>query len=382
LDSKTEFYRELSNELVRAGFKINEKKNRLQMRDSRQTVTGLVVNKKINVNRHYYKETRAMANRLYKHGSFEINGTIATLNQLEGRLAFINQLSWYNNKINNGKKKFFRELDSRERQYQKFLFYKYFFCNPKPLIVTEGKTDIAYLKSALKNLYKEYPGLITKNSDGTYEYKISFLRKTKRLEYFLGILRDGAGALNNIYTFFDNKKSNQCNYLSEFKKLSNNFPKNPVVLMFDNEIESGKKKPIGNFLSTAKVSEKKKSILISEYKINIIDNLYLLTVPLTGQKSECDIEDLFDESTLSHKIEGREFSKKADYDVSKYYGKEIFSKYILKNCSKINFSAFRPVLDNINTIIDVYPNTYAVAGSELEPNKIDKSVDSEVLVEV
>lgn len=156
LDLKTEFYEKISKELIRSGFKINEKKKRLQYRDSRQVVTGLVVNKKINVNRIYYKETRAMAHQLYKQGIFEINGVPATINQLEGRFAFINQLTWYNNKID-GEKHNFYNLNSRECQYQKFLFYKYFFANPKPLIVTEGKTDIAYLKSALKNLYRSYP---------------------------------------------------------------------------------------------------------------------------------------------------------------------------------------------------------------------------------
>lgn len=58
-------------------------------------VTGLVVNEKINVNRIYYKETRAMAHQLYKQESFEINGEPGTLNKLEGRFAFINQLTSY-----------------------------------------------------------------------------------------------------------------------------------------------------------------------------------------------------------------------------------------------------------------------------------------------
>ncbi|MEH7553392.1 retron Ec67 family RNA-directed DNA polymerase/endonuclease [Bacillus altitudinis] len=381
LPIKTEFYEEISNELIRAGFKINEKKNRLQLRDSRQVVTGLVVNKKINVNRYYYKETRAMAHQLYKHGSFEINGAPATLNQLEGRFAFINQLSWYNNRLDD-KKNDFRNLSSRERQYQRFLFYKYFFANPKPLIVTEGKTDIAYLKSAIKSHYKEYPNLIAKNSDGTYEFKVSFLKKTKRLRYFLGIYQDGANALNNIYSFFDTKKSNRNNYLTDFKKISNSLPKSPVILMFDNEIKSRKKKPIGKFLNLARMSDEKESILAKEYMVDIIDNLYLLTVPLIGGKAECDIEDLFDETTLSHKIEGREFSKEDDYDVSKYYGKEIFSQYVLKNPSEINFNAFRPVLDNINNIIDIYTKRCAVAGPELELNDIDISDTSKVLLEI
>jgi len=378
LDLQTEFYELLSSELTRAGFKINEKKKRLQLRDSRQVVTGLVVNKKINVNRVFYKETRAMAHQLYKEGKFEINGKIATVNQLEGRFAFINQLTRYNNKID-GDKHNFNILSSRERQYQKFLFYKYFYANPKPVIVTEGKTDIAYLKAALKNLYHDYPNLITKNSDGSFEFKVSFLNKTKRLAYFLGIFQDGGSALNNIYTFFDAKpKKLTPSYLSYFKKISNTLPKNPVILMFDNEIKSGKNKPIGNFINHAKLDGKKQGILLEQDMVNVIDNLYLLTVPLIDGKPECDIEDLFEKSTLSQKIDGREFCKKDKYDYSKYYGKEIFSKYILDNYTDINFNRFRAVLNNINNIMEIYTKGLVDTGGNPEAKSLDKSSGSKV----
>lgn len=351
LEQQTNFIEKISEELIRAGFKINEKKTRLQLSNSRQVVTGLVVNKKINVNRIFYKETRAMAHQLYKQGKFEINGNEARINQLEGRFAFINQLTQYNNKID-GSKGHFNKLSSRELQYQKFLFYKYFFANPKPLIVTEGKTDIAYLKSALKSLYKEYPNLITRNSDGTFEFKVSFLNKTKRLAYFLGIYQDGGNALNNIYSFFDSKKPAP-SYLDYFKNINNTLPNNPVILLFDNEIESGKNKPIGAFLNHAKVENKKREELKAKYMVNLMDNLYLLTVPLVNGKEECDIEDLFELSTINQKINGRAFSKKDNYDVSKYYGKEIFSKYILDNYNNINFNAFKDLLNKLNEIINI-----------------------------
>lgn len=382
LDLQAEFYELLSSELTRAGFKINEKKKRLQLRDSRQVVTGLVVNKKINVNKIFYKETRAMAHQLYKEGKFEINGKLANLNQLEGRFAFINQLTKYNNKID-GNKHNFNNLSSRELQYQKFLFYKYFYANSKPIIVTEGKTDIAYLKAALKNLYNEYPNLITKNSDGSFEFKVSFLNKTKRLAYFLGIFQDGGSALNNIYNFFDAKtKKSTLSYLSYFKKISNTLPNNPVILLFDNEIKSGKNKPIGNFINHAKLDDKKKGILMDKCMVNIIDNLYLLTVPLLDGKPECDIEDLFDKYTLSQIIGGREFCKKDKYDHSKYYGKEIFSKYILGNYTEINFNQFKSVLNNINNIIEIYTKGLVDTPGNLEAKNIDKISVEKVPLEV
>ena len=61
LEIQEQFYQEVAKEIESSGFKINDKKTRLQFRDSRQEVTGVIVNKKLNVNRDYYKRTRAMA---------------------------------------------------------------------------------------------------------------------------------------------------------------------------------------------------------------------------------------------------------------------------------------------------------------------------------
>ncbi|MFD1139016.1 retron Ec67 family RNA-directed DNA polymerase/endonuclease [Paenibacillus sp. PDC88] len=369
VNNQDDFYNILYTELEKSGFKINEKKKRLQLNSSRQEVTGLVVNEKLNVNRVYYKETRAMAHQLYKQGEFTVNGNKATLLQLEGRFSFINQLTWYNNKIDDRKHNF-HNLSSRELQYQKFLFYKYFFANPKPLIVTEGKTDVVYLKSALKSLYKEYPNLITKNKDGAFQLKVSFLNKTKRLQYFMGIFRDGGSALNNIYNFYDHKKSLP-DYLKYFQNISNTSPSNPVFLLFDNEIKSKSKKPIGQFLNHISLTEKRKSLLEIDYIVKLIGNLYLLTVPLVKGKEECDVEDLFDNTVLSHTISGRIFTKEDNYDVSKYYGKDIFSKYILKNYNNINFNDFKPILDNISQVVDSYSKE-TVTNGVLEISHKDK----------
>lgn len=67
------FLYELSRLLEKDGFKINESKTRLLYSSSRQEVTGLTVNKKLNVSRKFIDETRAMAHRLYTTGSFIID---------------------------------------------------------------------------------------------------------------------------------------------------------------------------------------------------------------------------------------------------------------------------------------------------------------------
>lgn len=350
------FYQELIREVEKAGFTINSKKTRLLYKDSCQEVTGLVVNKKINVNKAYYKETRAMAHKLYRSGTFEIAGEEGTLNQLEGRFSFINQVVRYNNNLSlesHG----FNKLNGKEKQYKQFLYYKYFFINPKPLIVTEGKTDILYIKAALKNLYKDYPKLVHKNERGQFEYKISFLKRTKRLEYFLNIKKDGADTMKNIYQYCSDKgdKIHYPNYLKLFKELSRRMPNNVVILLFDNELKS-KERPIYKFINdkAVKLEESQKNKLIEEEKVNLIDNLFLLVTPSVQNKKTSDIEDLFDEAVLDTEISGKKFSKNDKYDKDSNYGKDTFSKYVMKNYDKIDFHAFKRLLDNIESIISMY----------------------------
>ena len=62
------FIEELTNILEKNGFGVNTEKTRLQYYSKRQEVTGLTVNDKINANRKFINETRAMANQLYKTG--------------------------------------------------------------------------------------------------------------------------------------------------------------------------------------------------------------------------------------------------------------------------------------------------------------------------
>lgn len=240
------FMEELENVITSSGFKINPKKTRLSDETQRQEVTGLIVNKKIGVKREYIKNTRAMAFKLYKDEKFEIDGKQGTMEQLTGRFAFILQISQYNNyllykkslvennfeyqknllgrnsskksaskyywkyifynrdlrkelfynkqhkkyslpqefySINEAEKETYMSLfDSREKEYKKFLFYKYFFGNDKPMIVTEGKTDSKYIKAALKKLYKRYPELIEK-INGNFIFKIDFLKHSNTAEY-------------------------------------------------------------------------------------------------------------------------------------------------------------------------------------------------------
>ena len=306
------FLTELEEVIVSSGFEINPKKTRLSNNMQRQEVTGLVVNKKITVKREYVKNTRAMAFQLYKDGAFEIDKKPGTLNQLTGRFAFIFQIEQYNSyllykkslvhnnldsqkyllgrnsskkseskyylkhifynqdlqkelfnntrndtnslvkefySINKEQKKLYMSLfNSREKEYKKFLFYKYFFGNDKPIIVTEGKTDPRYIKAALKNLYENYPELIEKDGDD-FIFKIEFLNRSNTVEYLFNIPEGGEG-LKYWYNYFSNKEKFQMdskekllypNYIEYFQKLTTRKPQHPTIFLFDNEPNNGKK---------------------------------------------------------------------------------------------------------------------------------------------
>ena len=347
-DEYPKFLSELAGEIHRSGFAINDAKTRIVKRESKQTVTGLTVNKKVNVDRAFYRNTKAMTNYLYKTGSFTIDGQPGTLNMLEGRYSFIDQITRYNNKIE-GKKPQSRVLNAREKDYQKFLFYKYFFANERPLIITEGKTDVLYIKAALKKLSYKYPQLIIKRPDGSFEYKISFFRRTPRIRYFFQISQDGADAIASIYQLYAGKDDKH-NY---YKRIANQTMQNAVVFLFDNETQS--ERPLKKFIDAAKVNAAQEEELKNNLYIRMIDNskLFLATTPLGTEDEESEIEDLFTKATLDTIIDGRQFTRKGKYDTTKYYGKEIFSKYVFDHYEKIDFTGFIPLLNAINKVVEV-----------------------------
>ena len=343
LDDKDKMLSEVYAVIGKSGFRVNQSKTRVSFCDSRQEVTGLVVNRSIGVKREFYKETRSMLDHLYRGLPVEHNGAEISQKQIEGRLAFINQIDKYNNILEN-KSKRPQLLNGRERQYQRFLFYRYFFAQPKPVIVTEGKTDIVYIRAALQQLFAKYPDLIKKKADGTFEYKVSFLRKTKRLTFFLGIKHDGADTMKNIYNAFTGTNSFP-NLFSSIKKYGSK-PSNPVILLFDNETE--KNYPLYKFLNYTHSS------LEENLSKRLFENLYICTIPLVNDKKECEIEDLFPEEVLNHEIDGKRLDRKGEKDRNNYYTKQEFATYITKNMNTIDFSYFVPLLDELSTIVTTF----------------------------
>lgn len=337
LELYNQFMADITVEVNKSGFKINDKKTRLQYKDSRQEVTGIIVNKDLSVPNEYYKTTRAMAHSLYKNGYYLLNGQEGTMNQLDGRLTFIN-----NKYLANSDKKM-REFTKRQNELQRFLFYRYFYMNDMPLICTEGKTDILYIKAALLNYAEEYSELID-----DIGFLFHFFKRTKRMKKYFEIQEDGADTWKNFYKKFCSESKDSKKYYSFFNQFQK-YSKYPVILLFDNEQDS--KHPLGKFLKDLNLDILKNELNNKDYaRLNPQQNLYILTVPKLKGDSNVEIEDLIDEQLLNIELNGKKFSRSGKDDNS--FGKEIFSKYVYSHRDEIDFSNFKYLLNGIRDILD------------------------------
>lgn len=356
LETWDSFYAELEKKIRKAGFSLNEKKTRITYRDSKQVVTGLVVNKKISVDHAYCRKVRAMAHSLYTNGSYSVDGVEGNIRQLEGRFAFIDQIEKYNNICDSAGKHNAFTLNGREKQYQQFLFYRYFFDVHKPLIVTEGKTDVRYIKAALRSLYADYPDLVEKDAKGKFLYKVDFFKRSKRFKYLFNLALDGADSLTDLYDYFASKgKDKRTNYLAYFLRITQRTPQNPVIFVYDNEI-ANKNKPLCKFSNHANLNEAQKQSLGKNLFLRLTPcgNLFLLTNPLVEGRTESEIEHMFTQETRSIELGGKKLSLASNFDNTRYFGKDHFSNYVLANYSTIDFSGFRPLLNALRTILQEY----------------------------
>lgn len=353
--------RKFDKEIGRSGFELNPKKTRIQYKDSRQDVTGLVVNKKPNVKSEYWRTVRAKCHSLFMTGAFtkEENGAIAegSLNELEGQLNFIDQVDLFNRLRQkpplNPEYALVRHghntnelLSGRERTFSRFLYYKLFYGNMTPTVLCEGQTDNIYLKSAISRLVDDYPELASpKTTHAPYKLLIHFLEYTKRTRFLLQ-LYGGTSYIAPFIASFAKKHS--------FYEAPR--PTNPIIIVLDNDSGFGvvREQLLKVRSSTVyPLTLSKEEIRKSEF-IHVVHNLYVVLTPLNG-KADAAIEDLFDDDTRSKRISGKSFNPKNSIDPSSEYGKEVFSKkVILANKADISFDGFKLILDRIVKVINHY----------------------------
>jgi len=322
--------KKLSREINKVGFCINSEKTSMQFKTARQIATGLIVNEKVNIKKEYYKNARSMCHKVFNTGEFYIEDGnpegAGNISQLEGILSFIYQVKRPHESSKEGNRKY--NPTAITHLYRMLLFYKYFYSLEQPVILCEGKTDVIYLKCALKKLSTKF-GELVDSTDGKTNYKVSFLNFSKNFRDVFSI-STGTPGLDFL--------------MESYKKVGSTFkaPRKPypVVIIVDND-------------DGLKEIKKKLKIQSGNYMRNFYhytDNLYVLIVPM---KTEGAIEDLFDTSTLKIKIDGKSFNRSKNIDINNEYGKIVFAEKVISAMQNdINFDGYIEVFDGLREVID------------------------------
>lgn len=340
---------ELLLTIRRYGFSVNDKKTRMQYQGSRQEVTGLIVNSKLNTRFEYRHRARAMVHLLRTTGSYYRTTTLAkegeglvtekhdgTIDQLNGILSFIDSVDVFNKKkdLSAEQRKiplpYLEDTDGREKAFRDFLFYKHFFPQSRPLIICEGKTDNVYIKAAINALSDSYPELVKKDGAGKPEFLVSVFRRTSTTDRFLGL----TGGSSQLVTLI--KK-----YLTESKKVTVLKSTQPVVLIIDND--DGAK---GVYSYLGKYLDLGKPVSNTVPFIKAGEKLYVIPTPLSPLGKSSMIEDFFEESVRKTTLEGKTFNpKNEELNHKSEYGKAYFAWHVVKkNQATINFNGFKPIL--------------------------------------
>jgi hypothetical protein len=366
-EDDNKFYpsKKLNSEIKSAGFVINDKKTRNQYKDSRQDVTGLIVNKKPNTKKEYWRTVRAQCNSLFKTGEFkELVGDsyiIGNINRLEGKLNFIDQVDHYNKlrqsvplnpkyylkkEANKSQAKKRRYLyTGREITFSNFLFYRLFYANELPTILTEGKTDNIYLKAVIHMLADKHSSLASaKSGNSSYKLLLKFVEYSERTKYLLELY----GGTDYLMDFIKNYNLNYNVYKAPK-------PNNPVIIVVDND--DGPKGLINyiNKIKDAKLfPQTAKDIRSSEF-IHIFHNLYLVLTPRAEDNCPTDIEYFFTDKDRLREYKNKCFNTHSNRDTENDLSKDSFANHIIHaNKNDIDFSRFNGLLNRMEKVIEHY----------------------------
>lgn len=351
--------KELSRLIALSGFEINPAKTRMQYCNSRQEVTGLIVNQKVNVRSEYRRTVRSMVHRLFTTGAYshvqrvpDATGMMVekrepgTLDQLHGMLGFIDQIDILYKKDPLSAGKHVR-LSSKESVYRRFLMFKEFYSATRPTIICEGKTDNVYLVHAIRSLAAKFPLLAAIEADGTIKLAVRLYKYTGSSTGRILGLHGGTGDLTKFIQ----------SYRAETARFTAPGKFQPIILLIDND--SG----AASINSTIKEITKYKPTGHEPF-IHVTGNLYVCATPLPAGKSESMIEDFFDVATKSEEISGKRFDPRTDGDTDKSYGKVVFAhKVVRPKADTVNFDGFEPLLANISKLIDEHRRKFPAAPS-------------------
>jgi len=354
----------LQDAVTSAGFAVNPTKTRMQYRTSRQAVTGLVVNRKVNIRTEYRRTVRAMAHRLFKTGSFQrmrmvpdtkgvltptmVDGTMA---QLHGMLGHIDAVDCHNleiqAKVESRKQQAKVALRCKEKLYRRFLMFKDFYSALAPVVVCEGKTDNIYLLHAIRSLAVGYPKLATVSASNQIQLNIRIL---KTVQTSTGRVLQLEGGASYLKAFIEQ-------YLSEIEKFKAPGMQCAVVLVVDND--SG----ADDICATIKRFTKKNPSRTDQY-VHIAGNLYMVLTPLNAGANKSTIEDCFAAEIKNLNVGGKTFNPNSKADPALYFSKHILSQHVRENAGKIDFTGFAGLLDRIAAAIEAHQSKQAVVAAQ------------------
>lgn len=308
----------LAAEVKRAGFSINPAKTRIQYKDSRQDVTGLIVNKKPGTKSEYWRTVKSQCHALFQTGNFLENSSnppqAGNVFVLEGKLSFIDQIDFFNRKrtkpllnpeyeLSKHGSKTRKLLNGRERTFSRFLFYKHFYGNAKPTIVCEGKTDNVYLKAAINKRAAAFPSLAkAKSGSDPYELLVHFINYTNRTRFLLELY----GGTPYLKEFI-------LDYEENFKFYKAPMPTHPVIVILDNDDGFGK---IEGALKGKRYNPTVYPVTlpVTDFRnadfIHVVHNLYIVLTPLKGKGDKSSIEDLFTKKSEPQNLEEKYLTNK------------------------------------------------------------------------
>lgn len=336
---------ELAHLISKSGFLINQQKTRMQFRTSRQEVTGLVVNQKVNIPADYRRRVRAMVHHLFTKGTFEVDelvtvsGAGATwskvvgdTSKLHGMLGFIDGVDVYNRRLTPRAKG--TALDTKELMYRRFLLYKDFYAADHPVLVCEGKTDTVYITHAIRSLAAAFPLLADVDPQGKVTIRLRRYRYAGRSTGRILGISGGHGDLKNLLLA----------YRDDLKRFKAPGMKTPVIVLIDNDSAATPTLKCIKHITGKTPSN-------ADPFIHVVGNLYVVLTPLVGGVAS-SIEDFFDAATKAIPYKGKSFDPSNDYSTSTHYGKSDFAYNVVEpNAQKISFAAFHPLLTYISAAI-------------------------------
>jgi RNA-directed DNA polymerase len=345
----------LKHLIGRGGFRLNETKTRMQYHDSRQLVTGLVVNRKINTPDEYRRLVRTLVHTYTSTGSFFFKrkgdpavGPVQELKepgkpeQLRGMIEYIVYASRRGSVAD-----YTAPLNSPEKLYRRFVLFHDFYSPSEPLVLCEGKTDLVYIAQAARALGADYPQLARVATDG--KIKLLFRRhrypikeRGKLTARVLGI----HGGTAQIKEFIQNLHA-------EYKSMKAPLGNQPVIIALDDD--NGVKK-IRSYVKQ-KFNKDLDQTVGFHY---LFGNVYIVLTPTPAGKMSSDMEDLFNQDTHSLSVNGRTFDRSKDSDTKTTYGKATFAyEVVSKQAAAIDFKGFKPLLDRFVEALNDYRERHA-----------------------